>query len=204
MTREMRSRCAGAATIAVAALLMTGCGHSLNGTYADKDASVQIEFKSGHKANYAAGGSVMEVDYEVSGKEVKVKALPTLFGGTVVGRIADDGCLDFGDRSLGRLCKQTGPLDPSAPVRAAAMKADLRNLVTAEESFFADHVTYSPRLANLSYEVSAGDTITLGTVTRTGWNATAKAGGTTRTCGIYIGGATPPIAGQHEGEPKCQ
>jgi prepilin-type N-terminal cleavage/methylation domain-containing protein len=85
----------------------------------------------------------------------------------------------------------------------ASMKADLRNLVTAEESYFADNTTYTSTIANLSYSQSAGNTVTIAAATGTGWNATALNNGTTHTCGIYVGNATAPIAGQNEGEPKC-
>ncbi len=85
----------------------------------------------------------------------------------------------------------------------ASMKADLRNLVTAEESYFADNVTYTTTIANLSYSQSAGNTITPGVATATGWNATAKSTGTTTTCGIYVGNAAAPVPA-NEGEPKCQ
>ena len=86
----------------------------------------------------------------------------------------------------------------------ASMKADLRNLVTAEESYFADNVTYTATIGSLAYSQSAGNTVTLIGATGTGWSATAKNNGTTTTCGIYVGSATAPITGQNEGEPKCQ
>ena len=86
----------------------------------------------------------------------------------------------------------------------AGMKSDLRNLVTAQESYFADNVTYASTIANLSYNVSAGNTITVTAASGTGWAATAKNNGSTKTCGIYIGTATPPITGQNEGAPACQ
>ena len=86
----------------------------------------------------------------------------------------------------------------------ASMKADLRNLVTAEESYFADNVTYTATVGSLAYSQSAGNTVTILGATGTGWSATAKNNGTTTTCGIYVGAATAPIAGQNEGEPKCQ
>jgi prepilin-type N-terminal cleavage/methylation domain-containing protein len=86
----------------------------------------------------------------------------------------------------------------------AAMKSDLRNLVTAQESYFADQVSYTSGLAAMNYNSSTGVTVTVGTVSGTGWAATAKHNGTTKTCGIYVGAATAPISGQNEGEPKCQ
>ncbi len=85
----------------------------------------------------------------------------------------------------------------------ASMKSDLRNLVTAQESYFADNVTYATTTTNLQYNSSAGVTVTVGGATGTGWSATAKDNATTRTCGIFVGTATAPITGQNEGEPKC-
>ena len=86
----------------------------------------------------------------------------------------------------------------------AAMKSDLRNLVTAEESYFADYVTYSTSQANLNYNPSTGVTVTIANQSGTGWNATASHNATTKTCGIFVGSAAAPITGQNEGEPKCQ
>ncbi|MDP3775531.1 MAG: prepilin-type N-terminal cleavage/methylation domain-containing protein [Gemmatimonadales bacterium] len=86
----------------------------------------------------------------------------------------------------------------------AAMKSDLRNLVTAEESYNGDNASYTSALASLQYQASSGVTVTIGAADAIGWNATAKHNGTTRTCGIFYGTSTAPIAGQNEGEPKCQ
>ena len=83
----------------------------------------------------------------------------------------------------------------------ASMKSDLRNLVTAEESYFADYVTYTSNLGT-NYNTSAGVTVTINNPTGTGWQATAAHTATTKTCTIYVGGA--PIAGQNEGEPVCK
>ena len=85
----------------------------------------------------------------------------------------------------------------------AGMKADLRNLVTAQEAYFADNVTYATVRTNLNYSQSAGNTVTVTAATGTGWSATAKNNATTKTCGIFVGNATPPITGQLEGAPTC-
>jgi len=84
----------------------------------------------------------------------------------------------------------------------AAMKSDLRNLVTAEESYFSDYVTYSTNLGT-NYNSSAGVTVSITAATGTGWAATASHNATTKTCGIYVGSASAPVAGANEGEPKC-
>ncbi len=83
----------------------------------------------------------------------------------------------------------------------AAMKADLRNLVTAEEAYYGDNTTYTNSLGTY-YMVSAGVTVTIASPSGAGWSASASHNGTTRTCQIYYG--TAIIAGQNEGEPKCQ
>ena len=85
----------------------------------------------------------------------------------------------------------------------AAMKSDLRNLVTAQESYFADQVSYTSSTTAMSFSASTGVTVTVGTVSGTGWNATASHNGTAKTCGIYVGSATAPVTGANEGEPKC-
>ena len=86
----------------------------------------------------------------------------------------------------------------------ASMKADLRNLVTAEEAYFADNVTYATTTSNLQFNISAGNTVTVTAATGTGWSATSKNTATTKTCGIFVGSATPPITGEAEGAPTCQ
>jgi type IV pilus assembly protein PilA len=86
----------------------------------------------------------------------------------------------------------------------AGMKADLRNLVTAQEAYFADNVTYATTTANLNYNVSAGNTVSVTSATGTGWAATSTNNATTKTCGIFVGSATPPVTGQSEGAPVCQ
>jgi prepilin-type N-terminal cleavage/methylation domain-containing protein len=73
----------------------------------------------------------------------------------------------------------------------ASMKSDLRNLVTAQEAYFSDNnSTYATTVASLgtSYHPSSGVTVTIGTVTSTGWDATASHSATSKTCGITVGG----------------
>jgi len=84
----------------------------------------------------------------------------------------------------------------------AAMKSDLRNLVTAEESYYSDYVTYTTSLGTY-HSASAGVTVSVTAATGSGWSATASHNATTKTCGIFYGTATPPISGQYESEPKC-
>jgi prepilin-type N-terminal cleavage/methylation domain-containing protein len=85
----------------------------------------------------------------------------------------------------------------------ASMQSDLKTLVTVEEAYFADNVTYASTTANLNYIASAGNTITITAASGTGWSATAQTALTTKTCGIYVGTATPPTGATVEGSPGC-
>jgi len=83
----------------------------------------------------------------------------------------------------------------------ASMKSDLRNLVTAQESYFTDNNSqYAPAVSDLgsAYRPSSAVTVTLGTVTSTGWAATAAHAATTRTCALSVGGGATA-----DGTPEC-
>src|SRR5439155_1439961 len=71
----------------------------------------------------------------------------------------------------------------------ASMKSDLRNLVTAEEAYFADSVKYSATIGagGVVFTQSTGNTAPSITTTSDGWNANIKNVNTTKTCSIYIG-----------------
>jgi prepilin-type N-terminal cleavage/methylation domain-containing protein len=88
----------------------------------------------------------------------------------------------------------------------AAMKADLRNLVTAQEAYFADNSNlYAPASSNLgtAYSPSQGITVTVVGTAGTGWIATSThtALASTKTCYIAVGSAVP--TGVSEGAPQC-
>jgi|GEM_PF-2669017 len=244
-SNKTTSRCPLTAAPAIVALLVAACGGAqLHGKYfTSKQPAVQfsglveseIEFKSGNKANVIVGvfgmqGPTQEVDYEVRGKEVTIKSPQ----GTMVARITNDGCLDFGG-AFGKLCKRAertashkaGP-EGSALARAhaasmkseaydASMRSDLRNLVTAEEAYFADSVKYSsritcadpPRRGAVAFCATAGNVlsaVTVGSGTEAGWSASMKNGSTSRTCAIYVGTVTPlapATRNGQEGRPVC-
>lgn len=82
----------------------------------------------------------------------------------------------------------------------ASMKSDLRNMVNAQEAYFADFTTYTSSFATTQYTASPGVTYALGGVSGTGWSATSTHNGTTTTCTIYIGS---PAGTGNEGEPTC-
>ena len=83
----------------------------------------------------------------------------------------------------------------------AAMKSDLRNMVTAQEAYFSDNTTYAASTGALTnYSSSTGVTVTMTSASGTGWAATAKHNGTTKTCSLWI--CTTAGSG-NEGEPTC-
>lgn len=84
----------------------------------------------------------------------------------------------------------------------ATMKADLRNLITAEESYFTDYQAYTATLPATLFDVSAG--VTGPTITVTGRDIQAWVGhtSTSKSCAIFIG-TTSLSPATKEGEPKC-
>jgi type IV pilus assembly protein PilA len=54
---------------------------------------------------------------------------------------------------------------------AASLRADLRNLITAQEAYFYDNSAYTSALTDLNLRVTTGVTITFGSVTPGGWSA---------------------------------
>ena len=89
----------------------------------------------------------------------------------------------------------------------AAMKSDLRNLVSAEESFFADSVYYIPYgdTAKLKFRPS----ISVGTpaivVGRGYWSATVTHSQMLNfTCGIGVNTVNTIVTTASDGEPACK
>ncbi len=88
---------------------------------------------------------------------------------------------------------------------AAAMKADLRNLASAQEAYFFEKSTYATDAADLKLETSPGVVLTIITATTGGWSAT-----TTHpqsfplTCAMFSGKVAPPGAATIEGVVACQ
>ncbi len=101
--------------------------------------------------------------------------------------------------SQGSARRTTQPIgDPDV----ASMKSDLRNLVTAEEAYFADSVKYTSNLGRTFYTTTGvtGPTITL---TADGWKGWVGSRHTTKTCAIFVGSSPLPPA-VVEGMPACQ
>lgn len=78
---------------------------------------------------------------------------------------------------------------------ASTLKADLRNLATAQEAYFYENSEYSPNVGDLKLSVSPGVTINISTATTAGWAASATHNAANPlTCAIFIGsvGALSP------------
>ena len=87
----------------------------------------------------------------------------------------------------------------------AKMKSDLRNLIVAEEAFFADSVKYTTTIGvgGLNYQPSPDNRILMLRLTKDGWVATIGSLRTKTICAIFVG-STPMAPAALEGEPLCQ
>jgi len=87
----------------------------------------------------------------------------------------------------------------------ASMKSDLRNLVTAEEAYFADSVKYTTTVGagGVTFNVTTGNNNPTLALTADGWTGTISNINTTKTCAIFIG-STAIAPASKEGEPKCK
>ena len=85
-----------------------------------------------------------------------------------------------------------------------AMKSDLRNLVSAEESFFSDSAKYTTNLTSLNFKASTGVTAPAIVTYAGAWQATnthTQLPG--KVCGISVNTTNPSVTTAGEGEPAC-
>jgi hypothetical protein len=67
------------------------------------------------------------------------------------------------------------------------LKSDLRNLVTAQEKYYADHSTYADQMDALAFRPSEGTQVSLVATQNNAWAAVAtEVGNPARSCVIYI------------------
>ena len=102
----------------------------------------------------------------------------------------------------------------------ASMKSDLRNLVTAQDSFFSDNQDYAggtdpatqtdgkAGAGKVAFGPSAGNMIAVEYGSAAGWSATvtnpAVKSPASDQCGVYVGSAAAPDASlTTEGAPGC-
>src|SRR5256885_7085873 len=98
----------------------------------------------------------------------------------------------------------------------ASMKSDLRNLVTAEEAYFADSIKYTTTKSCVNpapagsgaYCTTTCNTlgaITTGTGSQAGWTASVTNANTAKSCEIFVGATTPALGiATSEGAPACK
>ncbi len=100
----------------------------------------------------------------------------------------------------------------------ASMKADLRNLMTAEEAYFADSIAYTdqvdcatpPAAGSAAWCPSTGnalDQMQLANGKKSGWTARETNANTAVSCAIYVGKANPLRPAKNsdpDGVPVCQ
>jgi type IV pilus assembly protein PilA len=85
-----------------------------------------------------------------------------------------------------------------------AMKSDLRNLVSAQESFFSDSARYTTSLQSLGFKQSTGTVAPRLTVGSGFWTATNSHTQLANTsCGIAVNTTNPVLTSAGEGEPAC-
>jgi type II secretion system protein G len=88
----------------------------------------------------------------------------------------------------------------------AAMKSDLRNLVTAEESYFADSANYATSTTNgLQFKPSTGVSMPSIATFPGSWLATNTHSQLTNfSCGIGVNTTNPLVSAAGDGEPTCK
>ena len=85
-----------------------------------------------------------------------------------------------------------------------AMKSDLRNLVSAQESFFSDSSRYTSNLTSLGFKQSTGTyppKITTGSGYWLATNSHTQLANTS--CGIAVNTTNAVVSTAGEGEPAC-
>ena len=85
-----------------------------------------------------------------------------------------------------------------------AMKSDLRNLATAQESYYYDYSAYSSDVTLLAaFNATVGVSVTVNEASIGGWSASATSINTTRQCFLFVGNAAPVGAATQEGQVAC-
>ena len=89
----------------------------------------------------------------------------------------------------------------------STMKGDLRNLATAQETYWNDNAVYyggAVPSGQLVYNPSTNTTITINVASGSGWAATATHNVTAVVCALYSGPVAPPSPATVEGRIACQ
>ncbi len=88
---------------------------------------------------------------------------------------------------------------------AAALRSDLRNLASAQESYFYQWAVYSADTTALKHHGSRGVVLTITGATSGGWSAIATHPQSyPLTCALFSGTIAPPPPATSEGVVACQ
>ena len=109
---------------------------------------------------------------------------------------------------IGLLVAIVGPQFGLARERTyvSVMRSDLRNFVTAQESYLYDFQVYASSPATVEqrgFETSKDVSLTVNEATSSGWSATTGHVGTPQQCFIYLGSAAPIGSAHTEGVVSC-
>jgi prepilin-type N-terminal cleavage/methylation domain-containing protein len=86
-----------------------------------------------------------------------------------------------------------------------AMKSDLRNLASAQETYYKAEGAYgyAPSKSDLLFTESQGVTVSILEATPRGWSALATHASTSWTCAFYFGDAAPVDPASQPGQVQC-
>jgi len=89
---------------------------------------------------------------------------------------------------------------------ASQMTTDLRNLVTAEEAFFADSTRYTNNLTSLKFQSTNGVNPPAISIVpgAKAWSATITHSNTATKCGIGVNTINPVATSDSSGTPQCK
>lgn len=88
---------------------------------------------------------------------------------------------------------------------AASLKSDLKNLSTAQESYFYDNEMYASDLSALNLTPSSGVTMTITEGDGRGWSGTTThPAASPQTCAVFYGQAAAVAPATDEGQVACQ
>jgi hypothetical protein len=145
------------------------------------------------------GQSVVSTVYTIGDREVLTDT-ELDFPGLADPRIEAEGfILWYGADSLTVDVANWSPEDRG---HMAAMKSDLRNLLTQEETRKIDSGSYVTSFPPTIWSTSAGVTGPTITLTADGWTASVGHVSSPRTCAIFVG-STPLAPASQEGVPTC-
>jgi type IV pilus assembly protein PilA len=87
---------------------------------------------------------------------------------------------------------------------AASLRADLRNLATAEEAYYYDNSAYTTDITALNIRMTTGVTVTFGAATAGGWSAKVTHPlAFPIECAVFFGGVPALAPATNEGLLAC-